>query len=244
MNSDHDWLTLHRVKFPEVVDGQGKPMPAPATADIWRFSPESPSVGPDGVRRCESDAWGGFALYSTKDDAEAVFRDPAAHLPFLDRAVEAWHALVIPYAHRGGVAWRGTVQHDSAIRVAATDPKGPLVVMTSAGYTDPGPEDADRMHRFMVGIDEVLAFYGTLPGNLRRGLYSGGGVDGREGCTMSLWRDDLAMMGSAYKAGAHKTQMDSHIASAMFDHSSFTRGRIVASKGTWDGANPVDELAA
>ncbi len=242
MTENHDWLTLHRVKFSDVIDGRGKPMPPPTNAQIWRFSPEAP-LQENGFRACEGDIWGGFALYRSKREAEAVFDDPHAHMPFLDRAVTAWHALVLPYAHRGGVQWRDEVQHDSAIKVASSDPRGPLVVMTSAGYIDPGPKDFARMKAFSFGIEDVLNYYGTLQGNLRHALFNGIDVDGREGITMTLWRDDMAMMAAAYKPGGHKDQLDIHSRSALFDHSSFTRGRVVASKGTWGDGNPIDEIA-
>ena len=42
--------------------------------------------------------------------------------------------------------------------------------------------------------------------------------------------------------GAHKTQMEAHRASPLFDRSSFTRTRIAASQGTGGGSNPMDEL--
>ena len=241
MANDHDWITLHRVKFPEVIDGAGKPLPGPANAQIWRFAPLS-KIGANGHFTSRNDSWGGFALHSSRDEAKAVFDDPESHLPFLDRATEAWHAIAIPYTHRGAVKWRGVVQENSAISVAPVDPKGPLVVITSAGYTDPGPEDEARIKAFCAGIMDVIDFYGTLPGNLRRGVFSGSGVDGREGCTISLWRDDISMMSAAYKSGAHKVQLDQHQSSALFDYSSFTRGRVIASKGAWDGMDPVDEL--
>lgn len=238
---DHDWLTLHRVKFSEEIDGNGNPMPGPKNAQLWRFAPYSP-IGPNGFRTNISDIWGGFGLYKSKAEAEAVFSEPKEHLPFLDGVVEAWHSIVVPYAHRGAVKWRDTIEEDSAIRIAPVDPKGPLVIMTSAGYTNPGPEDMERMKAFTAGIDAVINFYGTLPDNLRRAIFAAGAVDGREGCTMTLWRNDKAMMGAAYRSGVHKEQLAKHQDSALFDHSSFTRGRVVASKGIWDGADPVAEL--
>lgn len=243
MSANHDWLTLHRVKFSEDINGAGNPMPGPENAQFWRFAPDSPS-GPDGLRTNISDTWGGFGLYSSKAEAEAVFNDPEAHLPFLDRTVEAWHSIAIPYAHRGAVQWREMVQEDSAIIVAPVDPKGPLVILTTAGYTAPGPEDLERIKAFIAGVDDVIDFYGTLPDNLRRAVFAAGAVDGREGCTMTLWRNDRAMMGAAYKSGVHKKQLDRHQDSALFDRSSFTRGRIMASKGIWDGADPIAELTA
>lgn len=50
------------------------------------------------------------------------------------------------------------------------------------------------------------------------------------------------MIGAAYKSGIHKAQLERHQSSPLFDHSSFTRARILASKGTWDGTDPIDEL--
>ena len=44
-------------------------------------------------------------------------------------------------------------------------------------------------------------------------------------------------------ASGADVQMDRSQGGAMFDYSSFTRGRIVASKGAWDGADPVAEIA-
>ena len=242
MATNHDWLTLHRVKFSEEIDGTGNPMQGPTAAEIWRFAPHS-AIGPNGFWTNISDTWGGFALYSSKDEAEAVFNNPEAHLPFLDRTVEAWHSVVIPYAHRGAVQWRDMVEENCAIKVSAVDPKGPLVILTTAGYTAPGPEDFERMKTFIAGIDAVIDFYGNQPDNLRRAVFAAGEVDGREGCTMTLWRNDKAMMAAAYKSGEHKEQLARHQNSALFDRSSFTRGRIVASKGIWDGADPAAELA-
>lgn len=235
---EHDWLTLHRVRFPDIVEGAGNPMPRPPNSDLWRFAPEGLPVGPDRARPSANNAWGGFALYKSRQDAQAVFDSPEKHLPFLEGAIESWHALVVPYAHRGGTGWRGVVEYEDVIKVADRDPKGALVVLTSAGYIDPGPEDEERIYQFLTGIDEVLEFYGTLPGNLRRGLYSGGVVDGCDGCTISLWDDDKAMVAAAYKTGVHKSQMERSANGALFDYSSFTRGRVVASKGLWGGSEP------
>jgi len=90
---------------------------------------------------------------------------------------------------------------------------------------------------------DVVDHYRTQSGNIRADAFNGSQVDGREGCTVSLWRDDKAMMAAAYKGGEHKAQLDYHQATPHFDRSSFTRGRIVASAGTWDGADPVKDMA-
>ena len=241
MTDNHDWITVHRVLFVEGRDGAQNPLAAPAGAQIWRSAPEALPVGPDGARPTESRAWGAMGIYASEIEARAVLEDPEAHLPYLTDTVEAWHVLVAPYAHHGTTNWRGSIADGgTTMRIASEDPTGPLVVITSAGYVNPGPKDLPRIEKFQRRVDDVLAFYSTLEGNLRRAVYSSVPVDGREGYTFTLWRDDQAMAAAAYRPGVHKTQMDENKADPMFDHSSFTRGRVVASLGTWDGENPVE----
>lgn len=63
---------------------------------------------------------------------------------------------------------------------------------------------------FTAGIVDVIDFDGTLPDTLRSAVFPAGAVDGREGCTMTLWRSEKAMMGAAYKSGVHKEQVARH----------------------------------
>jgi hypothetical protein len=241
VNEAHDWLVFHRVRFREPVDGRGNPFPGPARADAWRFYPASP-IGDDGMRTGVSDHWGGFGLYSRREDAEAVFAAPEEHLAFLDRTVEAWHALVLPVSHRGKVAWRGSLLDGTTIKPASADPGGPLVVFTSANYYEITPDDLDRVRKFIYEVDRVQDYYGTLPGNVRRAVFSGATVDGVEGMTVTLWRDDTSMLEAAYGDGHHKDQIAYQRTVGHFDYSSFTRARILASTGTWGGTDPVTQM--
>lgn len=239
---DHDWIVFHRVRFTHPIDGSGKPFPGPRKAEAWRFYPAS-SLGPDGMTTNVSDEWGGFGLYQTRADAEEVYENPQGHLSFLGDAAEEYHALVVPFAHRGEVNWRREVRHDGTIAAARTDPGGPLMVFTSAGYENPGRDDVPRIVLFLKEVDNVQAYYGTLPGNIRQAVYSGAGVDGHDGITVSLWRDDASMMAAAYKPGHHRSQIDYHRDNGLFDRSSFSRARIISSKGVWDGSDPVLEMS-
>lgn len=240
-NGQHEWIVFHRVRFSKPIDGTNNPFPGPKLAASWRFYPASP-LGSDGMRTNMSEEWGGFGIYSSRRDAGAVFESPQDHLSFLGDTVEAYHALIVPYSHRGKVNWRGSVKEDSSIIPAPVDPGGPLVVFTSAGYDNPGPDDRPRIANFLREVDKVQAYYGTLPDNIRRAVFSGAGVDGHDGLTVSIWRSDAAMMQAAYKPGHHRGQMDYQRDKGHFDRSSFTRGRIVSSKGVWDGGDPVLEL--
>lgn len=238
-NEEHDWLVFHRVRFDDAVDGNGRPFPGPSSAEAWRFYP-SLKIGADGFATNISDEWGGFGLYPNRAAAEEVFNDPQAHLPFLAEAAESYHALLVPYAHHGEVDWRGTVLENETFGVAPSDPGGPLLVITSAGYENPGREDIPRIIEFTRESQRVIEFYETLSGNLRSASYIGALVDGHDSLTATIWKSDEAMMAAAYKPGYHRTQIDRQRKPDPFiDRSSFSRTRILASKGTWDGSDPV-----
>ncbi|MFN8829372.1 MAG: hypothetical protein ACK50Q_00235 [Labrys sp. (in: a-proteobacteria)] len=228
----NDWLTLHRVRFASSRDGTNAPLPGPSQARAWRFYPSSP-LNEAGMRTNVSDVWGGIGIHDTKSDAEAAL-DAIKTLPWYAETVERWHALLLPVRHHGETNWRGTLS-DATLACAADDPGGPLVVITSAGFNAPGPADMPRIADFNRRVEQVKFAYRTLPGNRVSDVFSGARVDGHDGMTVTLWADVPAMMAAAYKDGVHREQMDLHRAAAMIDRSSFTRNRVLAATGTWDG---------
>lgn len=230
---DHDWITLHRIRFAHEIAAPDRAFPGPAAADFWRFCPTQ-ARGPSGMPTFTSDCWGGLALYPDRASAEAVLDAPTEHLPFLDEALEQWHALLVPHAHRGEVKWRDEVQDGTAVRPGRDSREGPLVIVTTAGYVSRDPDQFPRIRTFLDGIEEVLAFYGSLPDNMRRATFNGG-FDGRDGFTCSIWRNDAAMLQAAYRDGRHRELMEQSRDGSLFDRSSFTRARVVASQGSWDG---------
>jgi hypothetical protein len=60
-----------------------------------------------------------------------------------------------------------------------------------------------------------------------------------DGVTMSLWRDEKAMFGFAYKPGEHRIQVDRQKQHQTVDRSSFTRFRLVRTAGAWGGVDPA-----
>jgi hypothetical protein len=203
---ENDWITLHRVRFETPKDGTDAPLSGPDRAKAWRFYPSSPQ-NEKGLRSNVSDVWGGFGLYDSRDAAEADLAD-MGNLAWMERTVERWQALAVPINHHGTTNWRGELS-DSTISCAATDPSGRLVALTSAGYTDPGPDDLPRISDFLTNVDRVTQFYRSLPGNLVADVFAGAGVDGpmarrcqfgwmiqacaqrptRAACTKSKWTD-------------------------------------------------------
>jgi len=241
LNSDsHQWITLHRVRFPSKVSALERNFETPTLPECWRFCP-SQRLAEDDLPTWNSDVWCGFGIYDNRADAETMVSAPQDHLPFLAEVTEQWHAALIPVMHRGDVNWRGNVESGTAIRPSTEDEAGPLVVVTSAGFLSREPDQIPRIARFARGVQEVMEFFSESEGNVRRETFNGG-FDQREGFTVSLWRDDEAMMQTAYWEGTHRTLMDQSRDGSLFDRSSFTRARIVVSNGSWDG-DPVLEMS-
>jgi len=229
----HQWVTLHRVRFPSEISVRDRTFEVPPLPDCWRFCP-SQHLDDNDLPTFRSDTWCAFGIYDGRGDAEAMLAAPQKHLQFLSEAIEQWHALLVPIVHRGQVNWRGQVEDGTAIRASSDPLLGPLVVITSAGYNSRTPDQIPRMARFARGIQDVMDFYGALDGNLRRAAFNGG-FDSRDGLTVSLWRNDKAMAQAAYGDGMHRAQIDAYRDGSLADRSSFTRARIIISTGSWDG---------
>ena len=241
MTLAHDWITLHRIRFPHPIFALDRTFEPPEGPDCWRFC-VSHTLGDNGMPTWRSDTWAGMGIWKDRAAAEAMVADPVAAMPAIGEAVESWHALAIPVQHRGEVKWREAVQSNAAIEPTANDPLGPLAVMTSASFDDPtNPAEQPRISRFAVKVAEAIAFLGEQPGNLRRDVFNGG-FDGREGFTLTLWESDEAMLKAAYHSGHHRNLMDESRDGSIFDRSSFTRLRILRSSGSWDG-DPLARVA-
>ena len=241
MSDSHDWITLHRVRFPDPVAALDHDFPPAQGPECWRFCP-SHVLGDNNLPTWRSDVWCGFAIHADRASAQAMFDAPDRYFPALAEGVEQWHALAVPVQHRGAVNWRGMVQTDSAIRPSTAEHAGTLAVMTSASFDDPkNPDEIPRISRFAVKVSEAVHFLGQQPGNLRHDVFNGG-FDGLEGFTLTLWQSDDAMLRAAYHSGHHRKLMDESRDGSTFDRSSFTRLRIIGSHGSWSG-DPLKDAA-
>lgn len=237
----YSWLTVHRVRFasPRNAATEGAP-PGPPAAAAWRFGPHAP-LGENGLRTGIADVWGGVGFYRSRNEAEAVLSDPGAHLDFLSDTVEDWHALAGVIAHRGEVDWSTEGEPHPALTPLGEDPGGVMAVITSAGYDETKKVSLDRVRDFLKRVDHVVEWYGRLEANKARCLFNA--VEAKEGMTFSVWKSDRDMMTTAYRGGLHADYIKRNQKAPMFDHSSFTRLRLLSSLGTWDGLDPRAEAA-
>lgn len=231
------YMTFHRVRFSSPINAHSRSFAAPEFAHHWLFGSDSP-LGDDGLRTRISYVWGGAAFYDNLRDAERVFANAQRGLLFNQPVSEAWHAIVRPISHRGKTNWFGPAcSSENRIVPAQSDPGGPLLVVTSAGYNVPlGDMKSDLPRRldFLVNVDRVRAWYATLPGVLALGQFNPHPI-GTDGMTFSLWRDDAAMMAAAYQPGIHRAQLERYRNEKTADRTAFTRARILTCTGTWDG---------
>jgi len=236
------WATLHWLRFPEIR--------TPATLDLstrpvgarsWKIGADGGAT-PDGSRM-PSEVWCAVGLYPKRADAEAALDDPGAFLPFLGETTEAWHALLLPVAHRGECNHLDRDCPGPVLQPHADDPGGPLVVMTTAGFIL-GPQlDMARVVDFRRNVDRVRATVAAAAGNVARQVFAPH-TPGDDGMTMTVWRNDAAMSAFAYRPGEHRSQVDRYKREQTCDRTSFTRLRPVRTSGSWEGCCPVAAAGA
>jgi len=96
----------------------------------------------------------------------------------------------------------------------------------------------ERVIEFRRNVDVVNECIGRADGCVANQPFTPHTV-GDDGFTMSVWRDDAAMLAATYREGEHRIQMDRHKAVSAFDRSSFTRFRVLNASGQWNGGDPM-----
>jgi hypothetical protein len=240
--AEFNYMTFHRFKFHAPIKARDRQLRGPGSASYWLCGPARP-LGVDRLINRVNSIWFGLAFYGDRAQAETVV-DRAPHLlPDCADATETWHAALCPISHRGQTNWFGAVEDAQQFRPSKKDPGGLLVVMTSAGFNvlpaDDLKVDLPRRLDFVANVDRVLEWFATLPGNLVRENYEVG-APVTDGLTFSLWRSDEDMLKAAYHPGIHRTQLERYKSEHTADRTSFTRARLIACSGTWDGANPAN----
>ena len=229
------WITFHRWLFLEEQAPDTLVIPAPEGAVWWHSGADSP-IGPNGFRTGRGCSWAGAGFYEDEAEAHHVLDELEAQFTDLPAFAENFHCLLRPIRFFGDCRWLDGANAELA--VAASDPGGPVVVLTSAGYDDTGPDQYARMRDFRENVDRVRAWYDTIDGNIVNGSFT----TGTDGMTFSLWRSDKSLRDAAYGEGLHRTQLDRQKSERMADRTSYTRTRMMRHLGTWNGRDPVSEV--
>ena len=237
-NNKARYATAHWIRFSEMVTPDQLVLTEdPRDCVSWKIGPDGP-VGPNG-HRLPSNIWCGVALFGDRSAAEAALEAKERYLPFLADAVESWHALLLPIAHRGDCNHIERANAGSIFNIDSRDPGGPLFVMTTAGF-NLGPElDVARVIDFRVHVDKVRDWLKAVEGCVASQVFAPYTI-GDDGVTMSVWRSDAVMIGSMYKPGTHRTQIDRYKSEKTADRTSFTRFRVLRTSGRWGGVDPME----
>jgi hypothetical protein len=223
------WLEFAGVRLPaELALG-----PSPADCASFKIGPDGP-VGSDG-RRLPSNVWCGVALFESRAAAEKAFAAPERFLPAGSR--QSWHALLLPVAHRGECNHFESGRPRTLFEIAEHDPGGPLFVMTTAGFVP--PPDLARVVDFRLHVDKVRDSLAAVGGCVASEVFTPHTL-GDDGVTMTLWKNDAAMIDAMYRPGIHRTQVDRHKRDNLADRTSFTRFRVLATRGQWGGSDSLE----
>ena len=132
-NRPFTYMTFHRVRFSSPISAHETTISGPKRALEWVFGTDS-TLTDYGLRTRVSDVWGGAAFYGDPSEAREAFTNVLTELSFAHEVVDAWHALICPISHKGETNWFGSLDHASNFVPSKSDPGGPLLVLTSAGY--------------------------------------------------------------------------------------------------------------
>jgi hypothetical protein len=230
------FATVHWLKYAGIVTPDKLALgELPAHCVSYKIGPDGP-VGPDGLR-VPSNVWCAVALFAERAAAEAALQTHERFLPSLHEAIESWHALLLPIAHRGECNHLERANPRPLFEIGAEDPGGPLFVMTTAGYVP--PPELERIVDFRVHVDKVRHWLeSSIAGRAASQVFAPHTL-GDDGVTMTLWQSDAAMIDAMYRPGVHRTQIDRHKRDRLADRTSFTRFRVLATRGTWGGSDPL-----
>ena len=94
------YATAHRIRFRQITTPEMLQLSeSPGDALSWKVGPSGP-VRPDGYR-LPADVWCAVGLYGDSDSAKTALQLRERFMPFLRDAVESWHAVLMPFAHKG-----------------------------------------------------------------------------------------------------------------------------------------------
>lgn len=211
----------------------------PEGAGYWSLRPEN--LTEDGAVRDTATVFCVVGLFAQGADATRAFAMRAGRLPADCTPRESLHLLLRPQVHRGALNWidrthPGTVFDCPQASAAAT---GPVLSMTTAGYSPGAAPSAARIARFISNTVAVGVAMADAPGLLFRRLFGPGPTHG-DAITFSLWQSATALANFAYGAGPHRERMVTHAGEPFFDRASFTRFAIDGVEGTWDGIAATD----
>ena len=183
--------------------------------------------------RPDPTVWALVCAWDSTADWERFAAGSAVMRQYAERGEESYTLLLEPLSAHG--AWGGVqpFAFDPAATARAADE--PVVVLTRAALR------LSRAHRFW---GQVGAVDDTLRGNPDLLLSFGvGEAPWFLQSTVSVWRSADGMKAWAYRDGPHREVVRRTRAEGWYREELFARFRLVGTRGTWGGADPLATLA-
>jgi len=234
------FVTVELARFSDLKSMEG--IDTSATAGhprMWAVGADEPDANVEfGAQKAFT--WIGFGLHDDERSAVELFDAGDGAAPCFAGADERWSGVLQPFNHRGEVNWLDPDEPGPVLSSGPIPADGePFAVITSVGWTLDDRFDADKATDFGRGVLEVRASMDSVDGLLSHQSFGFPGNLDVDGATVTFWRDDAAMRAFAYRPGIHKTEMDRYRERDTADRTSFTRLRVLRSRGSVNGTNPV-----
>jgi hypothetical protein len=177
-------------------------------------------------------AWGLVAVWRTPDHFDHFDADSAVMRQYRRRGSEVYTLLLRPFQAHG--RWGGT-EPFGTVENAAPPPAGaPVVVLTRAAIR---LRRAARFWARVPAVDRTLHDHPELV--LTFGV---GEVPWVRQATLSVWRSAAGMRAWAYATPEHAEVVRRTREEGWYSEELFARFSLVATRGSWQGADPLAPL--
>jgi heme-degrading monooxygenase HmoA len=173
--------------------------------------------------------WALFAVWEDVSAWERFAAESRVMRQYHARGEEVYSLLLAPLAAHG--SWGGVEPFPLPARPERPDPDAPIVVLTRATIR---PARALRFWSRVAPVDATLRGHPDLL--LSFGV---GEVPYLKQATVSVWRSAAAMRAWA-ATPAHAETVRLTRAENWYSEELFARFRLLATRGTWRGGNPLD----
>ena len=182
-----------------------------------------------------------LGLHADEASAHELLDRGVAAVPGFEEAAELWMAIVRPFRHFGECNYLDQASPGPLFGSAEPPPDAaaPIVIVTTAGWKLGDSLDMNRVREFSNGVSGVRISMTGVDGLYSQESYFVPGALQHDAITVTLWRDAAAARSFAYGPGVHKMMLTRQREENLADRTSFTRCRIVRTKGTWHGKSPL-----
>ena len=236
------FVTITIARFDELTAVDAPAARPPAGQPLmWSVGADEHAAGMEfGTQRAYS--WLALGLHASSQSAQVLFDTERDTTPLFPYAAEVWSAVLQPYAHHGVVNWLDP-KNPGLVFEPGPRPseRAPFVVITSVGWTLDDRFEVGKAMDFGRGVAAVRSSMKDVDGLYFQHGFNFPGLLAVDGPTVTMWQDDTATRAFAYRAGVHKTEMDHFRLHDTADRSSFTRLRVLRSRGSVQGHTPTAE---